>query len=803
MKSGKSKAGRRRAVPLKDPSPARVSKRAKSKPKTRLGQTTLKARMVTEERLATILAAIDNVVWSIAADSYETLYLNPAAERIYGRAAGAFYADPKLFINIVHPEDRHRVAKMLPELIERGSMTIQYRVIRPDGEVRWLEDNTAIARGPDGRPARFDGVASDITGRKAREAQSQAKQEQLDKFAHALDLVPAMVRKLDGEILLWGRGLQTLYGWRPEEALGRIADDLLATEFPVPLPEIQAELLNTGVWQGELVRTRRDGGRVVVASQWALYQRDGDEPAPVLEFDSDVTETKRAQSMLKEREARLRSILETAPDAIITIDEQGIIQYFSSAAEKLFGYTPGEVIGRNIKMLMPAPHRDNHHGYVSRYLQTGEKHIIGIGREVEAQRKDGSIFPVELAVGEVKLGKTHIFTGFIRDLTARVKMEQELRQAQKMEAIGQLTGGVAHDFNNLLTVISGNLEMLERRLNDAEQRELLNEAQSASKLGAELTKRLLAFGRRQSLNPKPTDLNTLARGMAELLRRSLGETVEIEIRLSGQLPLIMADPGQIENALLNLAINARDAMPDGGRLIIETAPAEIDKDYAAAYTDVVPGRYITLAVTDTGTGMTPEVQRRAFEPFYTTKGAGAGSGLGLSMVYGFVKQSGGHVQLYSEPGHGTTVRLYLPEHVGAASAAAESTSPLIEHGPFGKTILIVEDDQRVRRVSVRRLKELGYAVIEAEDAPGALLVLDRDGPIDVLFTDIVMPGGMTGIALAHEARRRRPGLKVLFTSGYAEPAAVKGSLLTTNVDWLGKPYGIKELGAKLRKLLAH
>jgi CheY-like chemotaxis protein len=291
--------------------------------------------------------------------------------------------------------------------------------------------------------------------------------------------------------------------------------------------------------------------------------------------------------------------------------------------------------------------------------------------------------------------------------------------------------------------------------------------------------------------------------MVELLRRSLGEMVDFEVRLSEGLPLIMADPGQVENALLNLAINARDAMPNGGRLVIETARAEIDKDCAAAYADLVPGRYITLAVTDTGTGMTPEVRQRAFEPFYTTKGPGVGSGLGLSMVYGFVKQSGGHVQLHSELGHGTTVRLYLPEHAGDASAVAESASASIERAPSGKTVLVVEDDQRVRRVSVRRLKELGYAVIEADSGSSALLVLDHKAPIDVLFTDIVMTGGMTGIDLAHEARRRRPELKVLFTSGYAEPAAVKVGMLTTNVSWLGKPYNINELDAKLRELFAH
>jgi signal transduction histidine kinase len=418
-----------------------------------------------------------------------------------------------------------------------------------------------------------------------------------------------------------------------------------------------------------------------------------------------------------------------------------------------------------------------------------------------ALRKDGTTFPMELAVGEVKLGDIHIFTGFIRDLTARVKMEQELRQAQKMEAVGQLTGGVAHDFNNLLTVISGNLEMLERRLRDEEQREILKEAQEASQLGAELAKRLLAFGRRQSLDPRPVDLNALVTGMVELLRRSLGATVEITTRLAGELPLIMADPGQIENALLNLAVNARDAMPDGGRLLIETTRAQIGKSHTVAFADAVPGNYVTLGVTDTGTGMTPEVRQRAFEPFYTTKGPGAGSGLGLSMVYGFVKQSGGHVQLYSERGHGTTVRLYLPARESGASAAARPAGALVAPAALGETILVVEDDPRVRRVAVRRLKELGYAVIEADGGPAALRILDREEPLDLLFTDIVMAGGITGVDLAQEARRRRPGLKILLTSGYAEPAVSKGALALSNAAWLGKPYSSDELQVKLRGLL--
>jgi PAS domain S-box-containing protein len=540
---------------------------------------------------------------------------------------------------------------------------------------------------------------------------------------------------------------------------------------------------------------------MIVATQWTLHRAVDGTPVSLLEFDLDVTEAKRSQAIMEEREARLRSILDTSPDAIITIDARGIVQSFSNAAERLFGYEAGEVIGHNVNILMPSPHRENHDEYLQRYLQTGEKRIIGIGRQVEARRKDGSTFPMQLAVGEVKLGETRLFSGFITDLTARVKMEEELRHAQKMEAIGQLTGGVAHDFNNLLTVISGNLEMLERRLKTSEEREILKEAQEATQLGADLSKRLLAFGRRQSLVPKAVNLNTLVGSMTDLLRRSLGETIAIQTRLAVGLPTILVDPGQIENTLLNLAVNARDAMPKGGRLIIETALTEIEPDYAAAYADVTPGRYVTLAVTDTGTGMTPEVRERAFEPFYTTKGPGAGSGLGLSMVYGFVKQSGGHVQLYSELGHGTTVRVYLPSRGENTGTEARRGDVSAARPASSETILVVEDDPRVRRVSVRRLKELGYSVIEADSGPAALKIIEDGEPFDILFTDIVMSGGMTGVDLARDVRRQRPDLKILFTSGYAEPAILKGGLLTEGAGWLGKPYSISELDAKLRELL--
>jgi PAS domain S-box-containing protein len=549
-------------------------------------------------------------------------------------------------------------------------------------------------------------------------------------------------------------------------------------------------------------RVRRADGteRVLLWNATRLLAPDG-RPEGIIAVAQDITERQRAEEALREREARLSSIIATAPDAIITIDERGVVQSFSSASEKLFGYAAGEVVGRNVSMLMPSPHREAHDGYIGRYLGTGKKRIIGIGREVEARHKDGRVFPAELAVGEARIGAARIFTGFIRDLTARARMEQELRQAQKMEAVGQLTGGLAHDFNNLLTVITGNLEMLEPRLDRAEDRELLREAQEAADLGAKLAGRLLAFGRRQPLNPKPIDLSALVAGVSDLLRRTLGASVEVDTRLAPGLHATMADPGQVENALLNLAINARDAMPGGGKLTIETGETAVDRETAHG-AGMEPGGYVVLSVSDTGTGMSPEVRRRAFEPFFTTKGPGAGTGLGLSMVYGFVKQSGGYVQLFSEEGKGTAVRIYLPALGGGATGAAAPRETASAPAPRVRTVLLVEDDPRVRKVTVRRLKQLGYAPIESGDARAALDALARRAQVDLLFTDIVMPGGMSGFDLAREARKLRPDLKILFTSGYADQAATERGLLTENARWLAKPYRTDDLATALRELLA-
>ncbi|HXV28742.1 MAG TPA: PAS domain S-box protein, partial [Sinorhizobium sp.] len=519
-------------------------------------------------------------------------------------------------------------------------------------------------------------------------------EKRVNTIVDALDGANVIVHDADGRISHWSRGCEDLYGWPRGDAEGKIVHDLLDTTFPQPIEEIRGHLNAHGAWAGELEQRHNDGSAVFVASRWIYLAPEKGGRGAIVQTDSDITSLRRTQADLAAREAHLRSILDTVPEAMVVIDEKGTINSFSAAAERLFGYSESSVRGRNVNILMPQPDREAHDGYIERYLRTGERRIIGIGRVVTGRRKDGTTFPMELSVGEAISDGKRIFTGFIRDLTSRQRIEEELRQAQKMEAVGQLTGGLAHDFNNLLTVITGNLEMIEARLEDEKLRALLGEAQAAADSGAKLTAQLLAFGRRQPLNPELADVGELVANFSNLLTRTLGETIELCTMVTGAGNLALIDVSQLQNTLLNLALNARDAMPGGGRLTVEISTTVLDRDYALMYPEVRMGRYVLITVTDTGTGMTEEVKRHAFEPFFTTKGTGSGTGLGLSMVYGFVKQSRGHVQLYSEPERGTSVRIFLPAAYAEerSEMAGEENTWLDAISRGHETILVVEDD---------------------------------------------------------------------------------------------------------------
>ena len=510
-------------------------------------------------------------------------------------------------------------------------------------------------------------------------------------------------------------------------------------------------------------------------------------------------ETQRA---LRESMARLTAVVETAVDGFILIDARGRILLFNPACEKLFGYRADEVFHENVKLLMPQTYSLHHDNYVKNFLRTGERKIIGVGREVVGLRKDGSTFPMDLSVGEARQDGESIFVGIIHDLTGRKQTEQQLQQAQKMEIVGQLSGGIAHDFNNLLTVIVGNAEHLSEQLQSRpDLRHVADDICLAGERGAELTQRLLAFSRRQLLQPVAMDCRDLLSSMQKLLTRTLPENIDIKTVFSSDAILAFVDGVQLESALLNLALNAQDAMPAGGHLTLSTGVSSLDEYYHDLHPEIEPGEYAMIAVTDDGEGMTAEVAARAFEPFYTTKEVGKGSGLGLSMVFGFAKQSNGHVSIYSAPGLGTTVRIYLPLVATNPSRTSE-VSANEESLPRGhETILVAEDDPFVRASVILRVESLGYAVVAAENGNDALLKLRANPGIDMLFTDIVMPGGMSGWELAELARQIRPGLPVVFNSGYAREALIEQGRASAQSILLNKPYRKAELAHRLREAL--
>jgi PAS domain S-box-containing protein len=513
-----------------------------------------------------------------------------------------------------------------------------------------------------------------------------------------------------------------------------------------------------------------------------------------------------SQTRLEDTERRFGLLIESVTDyAIYMLDPRGHVVNWNSGAERIKGYARDEVIGQHFSTFYTADER-------LKQLPAKALSIAAASGKYEAEgwrvRKDGSTFWAGVVINAIKspAGELLGFAKITRDLTERRAADERARQAQKMESIGQLTGGVAHDFNNLLTIIVGNLETLQRNLNATplpveRLKRSADNAMRGSRRAESLTQRLLAFSRQTPLAPKPTDIARLVGGLSDMLRRTLGEQVTVETVLGGGLWRANVDPNQLEVAIINLAVNARDAMPEGGKLTLETANVHLDERYAASQVEVAPGQYVMVAVTDTGSGMTPDVLAKAFDPFFTTKDIGHGTGLGLSQVYGFAKQSGGHVKIYSEVGEGTTVKLYFPRVHAATSLDESEGPPVVPPGSPHETILVVEDDTDVRSYSCDTLRELGYNVMEAKDGHAGLKLLDAHPHIKVLFTDVGLPGGMNGRQLADEARKRRPQLRVLFTTGYARNAIVHEGRLDSGVELITKPYSQAALSTKLRDML--
>ena len=588
------------------------------------------------------------------------------------------------------------------------------------------------------------------------------------------------------------------YGYSPEEFLSMTILDIgPPDEIPVVLNAVRALSPEDATTQVFRRHRRRDGTLIDVEDISREVVLGGRRARLVLA--TDITNRKRQEEALQESEERYRTVTESTADTIITIDEDSTILFVNRAAEQAFGYTTQEMLGQKLTMLIPEHLKSVHQAGVARYVAPG-KHIVWAATELIGLHKTGREIPLEVSFGEFMRKGRRFRTGIVRDNTEREQLHSHLRQSQKMEAIGQLAGGVAHDFNNLLTVISGYCELALTAADiDHKLRHHLDQISEAGKRAKLLVAQLLAFSRKQVLQPRVLDLNEVVASTHEMLRRLIGEDIDLVSIPRPGLGHVLADAGQIEQLILNLSVNARDAMPTGGKLTIETDNVELDEDYARTHAEVFPGRYVLVAVSDTGYGMDAATRARIFEPFFTTKRLGKGTGLGLSTVYGIVKQSDGHIWLYSEIGKGTTFKVYLPR----VDEPVETNQALIEHPESlrgSETLLLAEDEAAVRRLARSVLEMYGYNVLEAASGAEAIELLKQTAHIALLITDVVMPQ-MSGKELAATAGTVSPKIRVLYLSGYAENAIVHHGVLEEGVSFLAKPFTREGLARKVREAL--
>ena len=691
------------------------------------------------------------------------------------------------------PEHRERIGALFDACLRRGEPFEEtLRLVTAKGKPIWVRATGEAVRDPAGRIVALEGALQDVSElleeRDRSRAQARRLHQTLDHIGDAFLLVDADWRLV-------------FVNAQAERLLGRCRAQLLGHAFTAAYPPAAQSFL-----EDALRRALAGGTHVRVEDRFdplGIWLSVDVHPTPegLAVYLRDITEQREAEAAIRLTEDRFRLVARATGNAIWDWDIPRDQHWWSEGLTDRFGH-PRDPDGGLATVWEQNLHPDDRDRLLAAQQALLQGQADALRETYRFRCADGSWATVEdhALVIRDHTGRPVRLMGSMNDITERVQLEERLRQSQKLEAVGQLTGGIAHDFNNLLTVILGNAELLREALRkDPDLGMLAEMTGTAAERGAELTRRLLAFSRRQPLEPRVLDPNALLSGMEGMLRRTLGEHVNIAIARAHDLWLTEVDAGQLEAAILNLALNARDAMPDGGALTIETANAALDDDYAAAEIDLVPGQYVVVVVTDTGHGMTPQTVARAFEPFFTTKEIGKGSGLGLSMVFGFVKQSGGHVRIYSEPGLGTAVKLYFPRADAPVAAMPEPVRPRLVGGD--ETILVVEDEPMVREHVVLQLKALGYSVIDAGTGPDALGALAGTGSIDLLFTDIVMPGGMSGPHLAEIARRDRPALKVLYTSGYTETSILHQGRLDPGVELLTKPYRRDTLACRVRKVL--
>lgn len=720
---------------------------------------------------------------------------NPAAERLYGHSAEEAIGKST---SIIVPPDRREHGKDYLQRIARGEPIERFETIRlrKDGTPVEISLSLSPIRGPSGEIVGVCGSASSLTeARRAERALQQQIEERRQLFDTSQDLI--MIMDAQGAVVQISPSCKAILGYRPDEMIGRSGADFI---HPAHLDQSREEM-----------RALRRGGHPKLADTRCIH-KDGrevwlswlgswsDQANRYFFVGRDMTEARHAEESLRESEQLARNIVETALDAFVQTDDRSTILSWSSRAEELFGWRREEALGRNaVDLIVAESERERVKAGLARFLDSRDSQTLSRRRDLMVRRRDGKEFKAELSVTALRRREGVLFNVFYRDLTDKIASEERIRHAEKMEAVGQLTGGVAHDFNNILTVITGTIEILADAVaKEPELAAITKMIDEAAGRGAELTQHLLAFARKQPLQPREIDINSLVIDTAKLLRPTLGEQIQIESVFEEESCVAIVDPNQLTTAILNLALNARDAMPDGGKLIVETGAAYLDEVYASA-NDVAPGHYVLIAVSDTGSGIAANMLARVFDPFFTSKGPGKGTGLGLSMVYGFIKQSAGHIKIYSEEGHGTTIKMYLPPGKTPTAVGEGVTPASIEGGH--ETILVVEDDRLVRDYVLAQLHSLGYVTLQAANAAEALAIVTSGKPFDLLFTDVIMPGKMNGRQLADEVLKTRPDLRVVYTSGYTENAIIHHGRLDSGVLLLAKPYRKSDLARIVRKAL--
>jgi len=664
--------------------------------------------------------------------------------------------------------------------------TMLARIEGQDAELRRARDELGLWLAAQGEDLRHE--------TSERRRAEELNQRLMLAVQHSRELIS--IADPDDRLLFVNRAFLEAYGLTEEEVIGRHVEPIYSPNNPEGLRREIAEATRRGGWQGELLNRRKDGSEFPISLSTSVVRDDQGQVVGLLGVARDISEQRARETRLRLQEAALAATV----DAVVITDRDGAIEWVNPAFTRLTGYSPEEAVGQNPRMLKSGAHSDSFYRELWDTLLTGN---VWYG-ELSNRRKDGRLYTEEMTITPVtdESGRIAHFAAIKRDITERIRLENSLHGARRMEALGQLAGGVAHDFNNLLGVIRGSGELLLAQMPAPDpRREKLEQILDASRRAANLTRQLLAFGRRQVLAPRVVDLNAVVAETEKLLRRMVGEDVEVVVSLGGGLGRVRVDPGQIDQVLLNLAANARDAMPDGGRLTIDTANLELTEAEARGREGAHAGSYVRLRISDNGVGMDERTRARIFEPFFTTKDVGSGTGLGLASVYGIVKQSGGYVWVDSAPGRGASFEIYLPRVEQALEPLVQAPAPPARRTPA--TILLVEDEASLREIAQELLEASGYTVLTAANGAEALAVAEQQASdsIQLLLTDVVMPG-MSGPALAQTIRARWPAVSVVFMSGYSQEAVQKHGLLEAGARLLAKPFSLNTLVRSVEEALA-